>query len=227
MNIHTERLTNRLGYKFKDLSLLDQALTHRSYGANNNERLEFLGDALLGATIAEQLYKQCPANSEGSLTRMRASLVKKETLAEIARELEIGSLLNLGGGELKSGGSRRDSILADTLEAIIGAIYLDGGMASCREVILKWFRQRLEELLVAGSRKDAKTALQELLQARGTALPEYHVISTSGKPHQQDFEVVCVLADDELKSIGVGRSKRIAEKEAAAKMLAILKGEAK
>ena len=224
MNIHIERLSGRLGYTFKDLSLLNQALTHRSFNSINNERLEFLGDALLGATIAEQLYKRCPVNSEGSLTRIRASLVKKETLADVARELDIGPLLNLGGGELKSGGARRDSILGDALEAIIGAIYLDGGMTACRQAILRWFETRLEQQVVAGSRKDAKTTLQEYLQARGEGLPEYRLVETSGEPHQQLFRVVCALPQRELEIAASGKSKRAAEKQAAEKMLMTLRG---
>lgn len=219
MKLIYQRLMTRLGHQFADPSLLEQALTHRSFGAENNERLEFLGDAILGFTVAEQLYLRCPGKSEGSLTRMRASLVKKETLAEIARTLELGPALQLGSGELKSGGRERDSILADALEAIIGGVYRDAGINKAQQVIQMWFQARMDRVISVGSQKDAKTTLQEYLQARGLSLPEYQVREARGKPHEQHFKVDCKLESPAISAAGEGASKRAAEKSAAEALL--------
>jgi len=208
-------LARRLGYQFRDFALAEQALTHRSFGSGHNERLEFLGDSLLNFLIAEALYQRFPTVREGDLSRMRAKLVKGETLAEIAREFELGEWLNLGPGELKSGGHRRDSILADAVEALIGAIYLDGGIDACRERVLDWFGPRLHEVSPGEVNKDPKTRLQELLQARQRPLPIYHLVDTRGDAHNQQFAVECELASLDLRFSGVGNSRRSAEQSAA------------
>ncbi len=208
-------LVRRLGYEFRDFALAEQALTHRSFGNTHNERLEFLGDSLLNFLIAEALYQRFPTVREGDLSRMRASLVKGETLAEIAREFELGDWLNLGPGELKSGGHRRDSILADAVEALIGAIYLDGGIEACRERVLVWFEQRLGAVSPGEVNKDAKTRLQELLQARQRPLPVYHLVDTRGEAHSQQFAVECELVSLGLRFPGLGSSRRSAEQSAA------------
>jgi ribonuclease-3 len=190
--INLERLQKRLGYQFRDAQLLQTALTHRSFSANHNERLEFLGDSILNFTIAEALFDRFPVAREGQLSRLRALMVKGETLAEIAREFEIGDCLNLGEGELKSGGFRRASILADAVEAIIGAIYFDASMDDVKTLILTWFDQRLGALsLELNSTKDAKSILQEWLQGRKKSLPEYEVIKVEGELHDQAYTVSC------------------------------------
>ena len=177
-----DRLTRRLGYQFKDPALLQLALSHRSVSRRrNNERLEFLGDSQLSLIISSEIFHRFPEAAEGQLTRMRAFLVRGQTLAEVARELGVGEYLILGGGELKSGGNRRDSILADALEALIGAIVIDGGEDACRDVVLKWFADRLEQISPQSVRKDAKTRLQEWLQARKHELPAYEVLSVTGQ----------------------------------------------
>lgn len=180
-----ERLSQRLGYQFKDGALLQQALTHRSFSRKNNERLEFLGDAILNCTIAQQLYNRFPKAREGQLSRLRAHLVKGETLAELGREFELGECLRLGSGELKSGGFRRDSILADAIEAIIGAISLDQSLDAAQSVIVQWFEQRLQELNLSDNIKDSKTRLQEFLQSRKAPLPQYSVREVSGEAHDR------------------------------------------
>ncbi len=215
MKIHRQRLMARIGYDFIREDLLTQALTHRSRSATNNERLEFLGDAALGFIIGEALYSKYTELDEGQLTRLRASLVKGETLAEVARELEIGDHLRLGPGELKSGGYRRDTILADALEAIIGAIYLDAGMTACKNSVLSWFAKRLESAQSAATRKDPKTALQELMQGQGLPLPNYTVESIKGEPHAQQFRIRCEVELLPEPVFGEGRSRKLAEKEAA------------
>jgi ribonuclease-3 len=217
-----ESLQARLGYGFRDPALLEQAITHRSAGGTNNERLEFLGDAVLGMVIAEALYSRFPQASEGELSRLRATLVRKPTLAEIARSLELGELLKLGSGELKSGGFRRDSILSDALEAVIGAIYLDAGFGTCRDWIQRVFASRLASLPVAAELKDYKTRLQEYLQSRHVALPEYVVIAVRGQAHAQTFEVECCVAERDICTHGTGTSRRNAEQEAAGEMLKAL-----
>lgn len=214
-----QKLCRRIGYYFADLGLLELALTHRSYGGKNNERLEFLGDSILNYVIAEDLFHRFPKAKEGELSRLRASLVKGDTLAELAREFQLGDYLKLGAGELKSGGFRRDSILADSVEGIIGAMYLDAGMDVCRQHILEWYKERLNATSLKVVTKDAKTRLQEYLQARKHALPQYDVVDIVGEPHDQTFHVHChiELCSEAIK--GSGNSRRIAEQNAAAKAL--------
>lgn len=206
-------LMRKLSYQFQQQDLLEQALTHRSCKGQHNERLEFLGDALLGFVIAEALYARFPQTREGDLTRMRSALVKGVTLASIAQELGLSEFLRLGPGELKSGGFRRESILADALEAIIGAIYLDGGMESCKAQIMLWFEQRLNEI-TPGQQKDSKTLLQEYLQGLRKSLPTYDVVATIGEAHQQTFTVRCTVPG--MAPIDAsGSSRRKAEQDAA------------
>jgi len=212
-------LAERLGYAFGDVQLLEVALTHRSLGRRNNERLEFLGDAVLGLCISERLYSLFPEVEEGDLSRLRASLVNREALAEIATGLELGDFLKLGGGELKSGGFRRSSILADALEAIIGAVYLDGGFLSARDLINRLYRDKLSSLPPPHELKDPKTRLQEVLQSRSLSLPEYEVEQILGKEHEQCFRVVCRVPSSDLKGRGEGASRRKAEQSAAAAIL--------
>ena len=214
----------QLPYQFRDKGLLDQALTHRSASSKHNERLEFLGDSLLGQVIAAQLYHRFPDASEGELSRMRSSLVREKTLAEIATELNLGDVLNLGSGELKSGGFRRASILADALEAIFGAVYLDGGFDACEQIILSLYRERLEALPEGGTDKDPKTTLQEWLQGKRLPLPVYDLLATFGEAHAQTFHVRCTLESGETAE-GRGSSRRKAEQQAARKILDILKVE--
>lgn len=223
MSADLRRLARRLGHGFRDEGLLVQALTHRSAGSHNNERLEFLGDALLGLVIAEALWQRYPDASEGTLSRLRASLVNKERLAQLARELGLGDDLRLGAGELRTGGHERSSILADALEAIFAAVYLDGGFGPACQVILSVFREAL-----AGTRddqvgKDPKTRLQERLQAYKRPLPEYEVLSVEGSQHAQVFHVRCRLPDDGSELVGDGTSRRRAEQAAAEAMLRSLK----
>lgn len=218
-----DALLGRLGYRFADPTLLSSALTHRSAGGLNNERLEFLGDAVLGLVIAESLFRRYPDASEGELSRLRASLVRKQTLAELARDLCLGDCLRLGSGELKSGGFRRDSILADALEAIFGAVYLDGGFAACAGLVMKLYADRLERLPARPlAIKDPKTRLQELLQGRRLELPEYAVVSVHGDAHAQVFQVECRSASLGETTLGYGSSRRRAEQQAAQQMLALL-----
>jgi ribonuclease-3 len=215
-------LTNFLDYGFRDPSLLEQALTHRSAGKDHNERLEFLGDAILGYLIAAHLYHEFPAADEGRLTRIRASLVNKETLAQIARTLELGAQIRLGEGERKSGGWRRDSILANTLEAVIGAIYLDGGMDACRKELTRWFHSHLAQVDPDDPGKDPKTELQEYLQARRLPLPTYETFEISGPPHNQVFTVKCSVEPLSEPVIASGRSRRSGEQNAASEVLKAL-----
>lgn len=210
------------GHVFADEGLLAQALTHRSAGAPHNERLEFLGDALVGMIIAEALYARWPKADEGALTRARSELVRESSLARIARTMDLGGALTLGPGEMKSGGQRRDSILADALEALVAAIYLDAGFAACRETVLPWFGQTIDELPAGKVEKDAKTRLQEWLQARQRALPVYDLFSESGDDHAKVFQVRCRLTDMELWAEGEGSSRRAAEQAAAEAMLSEL-----
>ena len=211
------------GHAFADGGLLTQALSHRSAGSPHNERLEFLGDALLNLIVAEQLYKRWPAADEGAMTRARAELVRESTLAGIARGHDLGARLILGPGEMKSGGHRRDSILADALEAIVAAIYLDAGMDTCRQVVLPWFEPLLAALPPLHQvGKDAKTRLQEWLQARQLPLPVYALLEESGDEHDKRFRVGCTLAQPSLATEGNGASRRVAEQAAAATALARL-----
>jgi len=212
-------LSRTLGYNFKDPQLLQAAVTHRSAGGQNNERLEFLGDAVLGYIVADWLYTLFPDADEGQLSRLRASLVKKETLADIARSVTVGDYLCLGSGELKSGGFRRDSILADALEAILGGIVLDSGFEACRACVHRLFSSKIDQVAVLDELKDPKTRLQEYLQSRKLDLPAYEVTSVSGKSHHQQFHVECRVAGEQQSSEGTGTSRRRAEQAAAAGML--------
>lgn len=220
INQHRQRLIQRLGYTFREESLLDLALTHRSRGAANNERLEFLGDSLLNMIIAEALFHRFPRSREGELSRLRAQLVKGETLAEIAREFNLGDCLSLGEGELKSGGFRRATILADTVEALLAAIYLDSGdLQICRERVLDWYGDRIDTVTLGDSGKDPKSALQEFLQARGEPLPEYEVVATSGEAHARLFTISCRVSLLPDAVVTTGNNRREAEKKAAADAL--------
>ena len=211
----------KLDYRFRDPALAELALTHRSAGRPNNERMEFLGDALLGAVVAEMLYEAHPRASEGELSRLRAQLVNGQALAVLGRELELGEGLKLGPGELKSGGFRRDSILADAFEATIAAVYLDGGFEACRHVVRGLFAQRVADL--PRSSKDAKTRLQEWLQARGLPLPVYDLTGSHGEDHAKIFEVACsILEPAPMRAEASGPSRRAAEQDAAEIVLAQL-----
>lgn len=211
----SSRLENALGYRFKRQELLRQALTHRSHSTPHNERLEFLGDSVLNCVIAALLFEQFPGLREGELSRLRANLVRQESLAEIAADLGLGDVLHLGEGELKSGGFRRPSILADALEAIFGAIYVDAGFESARSAIEQLYRQRIETIDPRKSVKDAKTALQEWLQGRRLPLPHYNLVETHGEVHAQEFVVDCSIPSVDLQVVGRGPSRRAAEQEAA------------
>lgn len=208
-------LQSRLGYQFRNLTLLSLALTHRSAAQQHNQRLEFLGDAILGFVIAETLYQKYPDAPEGVLSQVRAALVNRETLASVARELYVGHHLTLGLGERKGGGRERDSILCDALEAIIGAVYLDGGQAACQQCILGLLAGRLDELSDISNARDSKTRLQEIMQAKGLALPSYQVVKVSGEEHEQLFTVACSVALLKTPTHGTGRSRRLAEQQAA------------
>lgn len=212
-------IEKRLGYTFKTKALIAQALTHKSASHENNERLEFLGDAILSYVIADQLYHRFPKATEGQLTRARASLVKKLTLSAVAQELSLGDAILLGHGEKRSGGFRRDSILADALEALVGALHCDGGFEACAQMIAQWFESRLEAIQPDQQVKDPKTQLQEWLQAKHHDLPVYEILSISGEPHDQTFTVSCEIVTMKLRAEGVGDSRRIAEQMAANKIL--------
>lgn len=212
-------LVKRLGHTFRDTELVERALTHRSLGTKNYERLEFLGDSVLGFTISAYLYERFPDLSEGELTRLRASLVRKESLAKLARQLELGRYLKLGIGELKSGGFDRDSILADTMEALFGAVYIDGGIEAANRVVLALYKSLLQSVDPAAIQKDPKTRLQEYLQKRARPIPEYEVINVSGEAHAQYFRVSCHVDGLEQPIEGEGRSRRAAEQDAASKVL--------
>lgn len=213
----------KIQYSFEDKALLELALTHRSVASPNNERLEFLGDAILGAIITEYLYLSFPFADEGELTRTRASLVNKESLAKVAREIGLGGEIKLGEGEMKSGGWRRDSILSNTLEALIGAIFLDGGQAACREQILSWYTEALAAVDPSQSQKDPKTRLQEALQSKNLPLPTYETVSMVGPAHNQLFTVSCKIVLLEEAVVSEGHSRRRAEQSAAEAALLALK----
>lgn len=210
-------LQSRLGYEFRDNNLLRRALTHRSKGPDNNERLEFLGDSILGFIVAEWLYERFPNVAEGKLSRMRSAVVRKETLTKIARALSIQNTLTLGEGELRSGGHNRDSILADAMEALIGAVYLDSGIEKSREIVTRHFEGVLCALKPESVYKDAKSVLQEYLQQRSLPLPIYEVVQIEGEPHRQVFQVACTVEGIEQPFIAVGSSRRSAEQLAAEK----------
>lgn len=215
MNSVLDRLRRALDYQFRNPELLECALTHRSVGGRNNERLEFLGDAVLSFVITDTLYHRFPQADEGSLSRLRASLVKGENLARMARALDLGDCLNLGPGELKSGGFRRDSILADALEAVFGAVYLDAGTEAARALILRLYQEQLDMAKPSERLKDAKTRLQEYLQARQLSLPSYKVNTITGEAHNQTFSVECCIEDPACCVRGKGSSRRKAEQAAA------------
>ena len=208
-------LTGQLNYTFKDESLLEQALTHKSVGSKNNERLEFLGDGILNFVIAEALFQQFPTFSEGDLSRLRAHLVNGNMLAEIALEIQLGDFMRLGAGELKSGGFRRKSILADGVESILGAVYCDSGYVECSQLIHRLFKEKLDTIPEPQSLKDAKTRLQELLQSRKLSIPVYKVSRVSGKAHDQNFDVECVIKEMDIVAKGNGHSRRKAEQSSA------------
>jgi ribonuclease-3 len=211
-----------LGYVFLQPEALEIALTHRSYGSPNNERLEFLGDSVLSVIVSEALYLMFPASDEGTMSRLRASLVNGETLAIIARRLALGDELRLGPGELKSGGFRRDSILAGALEAVIGAIYLEGGFEAVRGMVMAIFQPEFANVSAMGLSKDPKTQLQEYLQARRLPLPEYSVKAVEGRDHDQRFYVECRVSGLQAMVAGEGGSRRKAEQDAAANALRML-----
>lgn len=217
------KICDLFDYDFQDESLLDLALTHRSIGSNNNERLEFLGDSILGMVISCELFRRFPNEKEGVLTRLRSSLVKGETLSEIASDLNLGDFIKLGSGELKSGGFRRASTLADAVESIIGAIYLDSckehGVNKIEKIILTIFKSRLDNCEPAGVLKDPKTRLQEHLQSKNLPLPTYNVVSITGKEHLQTFKISCSIEGFHNHVVAKGASRRKAEQAAAEKAL--------
>ena len=207
--------SQRIGCRFSDPGLLLRALTHRSYSIANNERLEFLGDSVVNCTIALELYHKFPQLSEGDLSRLRASLVSQPSLFAIARHFEFGDQLLLGEGEMKTGGSRRPSILADAVEAVIGAAFIDGGFDQARTLVRTLFASALDAIDPSTTGRDPKTLLQEHLQGRRIALPQYAVIAVRGEAHDQRFQVECVIPDLEIRSLGEGTSRRSAEQDAA------------
>lgn len=219
-----KQLSKKLGYEFNNIQFLQRALTHRSMGAKNNERLEFLGDSLVNFMIADVLFHQFSKLPEGDMSRVRAHLVKGETLAVIGKEYALSDYLVLGPGELKSGGYRRNSIIADTVEAIIAAVYEDGGLEKCRELVNRFYEKRLLELDPTKVGKDPKTRLQEWLQSRQEPLPEYSIISVNGAAHAQDFTVSCYVAKLNTKFEATASSRRKAEQKAAETALAALDG---
>ena len=208
-------LCERLDCSFRQPALLLRALTHRSYSSEHYERLEFLGDSVLGAVIARHLLEAYPALNEGDLSRLRSNLVKEETLATLAQQLDLGRLLRLGEGERKSGGQQRVSILADAMEALFGAVFLDQGYAAAERVVLKLYVPYLQQVDVHTLGKDPKTLLQEYLQARRLALPSYRIVATEGQAHEQSFRVECTVAAKKLVTQGTGSSRRNAEQQAA------------
>jgi len=220
-------LSRIIHYTFQDASLMMMALTHRSFNAQHNERLEFLGDSILSFLIAQELYQRFPKIDEGDLSRLRAQLVKESSLSSIATSMGLGVFIQLGEGELKSAGWRRPSILADTLEAIIGAIYLDAGIEPAHQFVLRFFEKQLNEIDPKLIQKDAKTLLQELLQSQKSDLPIYTVVSIEGEAHSQSFTIECIIKKSNIKTQGIGQSRRIAEQEAASKAYQLMLGSAK
>ena len=205
----------RIGYRFTDLELLRRALTHRSHGTSHNERVEFLGDGVVNCVVALELFERFPRLDEGELSRLRANIVNQSSLAAAAQQFAFGELLRLGEGELKSGGARRPSILADSAEAVIGAVFLDGGFEAARQVVRTLLGNALDTIDPTTSGKDPKTLLQELLQARKLALPQYAVVATRGEAHEQHFQVECAIPELGIRSLGEGASRRSAEQQAA------------
>lgn len=225
MNKAESWLEKTLQYRFQDASLLQQALTHRSASNRNNERLEFLGDAVLDFVVSEVVYEVCPEASEGDLSKLRASLVKDESLAELALQLGLGEHLILGSGERKTGGHRRESILADALEAIFGAVFLDNGFQAAKELINRVYEERYRDLPNVGDLRDPKTRLQEWLQARKMALPDYELANVSGQDHKRRFSVTCTVIEELAVTHGESTTRRKAEQKAARKMIDLLTGE--
>lgn len=219
----SNELSKKLNYEFQQPKLLKVALTHRSKGGEHNERLEFLGDAVVNFVIAEILYQQFTKATEGELSRWRATLVNRDALAELAKQFELGQYLFLGPGELRSGGHERQSILSCAMEAVIGAVYLDGGFDAARARIIEWYGPFLESLSSAASHKDPKTLLQEYLQSRRFSLPIYSVEAIEGEAHQQLFTISCQVKELKEKTLGKGTSRRRAEQDAAQAMLEVLK----
>jgi len=218
--VNADKLCALTGYQFRQKNLLEQALTHRSYSRQlNNERLEFLGDSILNLIISNHIYERFSAADEGDLSRIRASLVKEETLALVARQINLGDFIHLGGGELKSGGFRRASILSDALEALIGAIYLDSDYAQTEAAVLHLYQEQLQNVDADANLRDPKTRLQEHLQANKNSLPSYQVEQITGKSHDQVFTVSCKLTDLDMQSNGKGSSRKKAEQQAAQKIL--------
>lgn len=222
MSADLHSLQLRLGHRFADASLLQRALTHKSFGAHNNERLEFLGDAVLASAVSALLYRHFDESPEGDLTRVRAHLVREETLHRLALGLDLPSQLRLSEGEARSGGAQRASILADALEALIGAVYLDGGFDAARAMVERLFKPLVTSTEAPGWSRDPKTALQEWLQARRQPVPSYRIEATRGRQHEQLFVVVCSVAACGVEARGEGRSRRAAEQEAARRALATL-----
>ena len=223
INLKYQRLEERIGYSFKDQRQLQLALTHRSHGATNNERLEFLGDSILNFVIGDFLFKKFPEAREGQMSRLRSQLVKGETLAELAVEFALGECLILGEGELKSGGRSRDSILADSVEAIIGAIYLESGMTCVTDRILNWYGERLAAISLEITAKDPKSRLQEYMQSQQQPLPDYRVINIGGEGHAQVFTIECHVTLAKEPTHAIASNRREAEKKAATAMLKKLK----
>ncbi|MEO6352871.1 MAG: ribonuclease III [Burkholderiaceae bacterium] len=219
-------LQNRIGYTFKDIALLEQALTHRSHSCRHNERIEFLGDSILNCVVASLLFKRYVDIDEGDLSRVRANLVKQQALFEIAQSLDLSHFLRLGEGELKSGGFRRPSILADTLEALFGAVYLDAGFNVAHDVICALYNPILDTVNLTTLGKDAKTLLQEFLQGKKIALPQYNVIATHGAAHNQEFEIECLVPKLAVQVFGTGGSRRAGEQAAAKLALEAVKAAA-
>jgi len=218
--VNADKLCALTGYQFRQTNLLEQALTHRSYSRqHNNERLEFLGDSILNLIISNHIYERFSAADEGDLSRIRASLVKEETLAQVARQIDLGDYIHLGGGELKSGGFRRASILSDALEALIGAIYLDSDYAQTEAAVLHLYQGQLQNVDAGANLRDPKTRLQEYLQSNKNSLPSYQVEQITGKSHDQVFTVSCKLSDLDMQSNGKGSSRKKAEQQAAQKIL--------
>lgn len=222
--VDRERLQQHIGYRFSRPELLAQALTHRSHGTPHNERLEFLGDSVLNCVIAAHLFERFAGLPEGDLSRLRAQLVRQDALHQLAQALSLGEYLRLGEGELKSGGFARPSILADAFEAMIGAIFLDSGFPAAREAVLRLYRPVLARLDPGTLGKDPKTLLQELLQARKIALPQYSVVATHGAAHSQSFQVECRIPELSVRTLGNGSSRRIAEQEAASRAFQQIRG---
>lgn len=215
-------LEKGLGYKFNNEELLQAALTHRSLSDNHNERLEFLGDALLGVVIAQELFDKFPKATEGELTRLRANLVKKDTLAKQALRFELSKYMLLGEGELKSGGLQRKSILADCFEAIIAAVYIDSDFTTCKNIVLNWYQKMLDDIKVKDLGKDSKTILQEWLQARGHDLPIYTITKESGAAHDKTFTIMCQISKLNITTQGESSSRRKAEQQAASTAMSLI-----